>query len=92
MAFAFNENNIKRVELAIGKYPNGRQQSAVMEILYIAQEQNGWISPDVMVEIGRILNISPVKVKEVATFYTMYCKFVAQLLVCLGVAMSFWNP
>ena len=74
MAFAFNENNIKRVELAIGKYPNGRQLSAVMEILYIAQEQNGWISPDVMVEIGRILNISPVKVKEVATFYTMYYK------------------
>lgn len=74
MIFHFNEENLKRVEQAIAKYPQGKQQSAVMEILYIAQEQNGWISHEVMAEIGKILNISPVKVKEVATFYTMYYK------------------
>lgn len=74
MAFEFSSENIKKVEKAIAKYPKGREQSAVMEILYIAQEQEGWISTDVMIEIGHILNISPVKVKEVATFYTMYYK------------------
>jgi NADH-quinone oxidoreductase E subunit len=72
--FEFTPENLEKIKKAILKYPEGRAQSAVMEVLYIAQEQNGWISSEVMEEIGKILDISPVKVKEVATFYTMYYK------------------
>ena len=72
--FKFNDANLARVKKAIAKYPEGRAQSAVMEALYIAQEQNGWISSEVMEEIGEILEMPVVKVKEVATFYTMYYK------------------
>jgi NADH-quinone oxidoreductase E subunit len=72
--FNFTEHNLQKVKNAIAKYPDGKGQSAVMEILYIAQEQNGWISLDAMQEIANILNIPVTKVKEVATFYTMYYK------------------
>lgn len=72
--FQFTSEGLKKIDLAIGKYPEGRQKSAIMEILYIAQDENGWISSECMEEIARILKIPVVKVKEVATFYTMYYK------------------
>ena len=71
--FKFTAENMKKVEAAIAKYPKGRQASAVMPLLDIAQRQNdNWIPEAAMEEIGRILDMPRIKVFEVATFYTMY--------------------
>jgi NADH-quinone oxidoreductase subunit E len=72
--FKFNEENLEKAKKAIAKYPQGRAQSAVMELLYIAQAQEGWVSPHSMLEIATILEMPVTRVKEVATFYTMYYK------------------
>ena len=72
--FEFTSENLEKVKIAIAKYPEGRQKSAVMELLYIAQGQHGWVSNEVMLEVARILELPVTKVKEVATFYTMYYK------------------
>ncbi len=71
--FAFSKENMAKVEMHISKYPKGRQASAVMALLTLAQEQHdGWIPEVAMEEIARILDMPRVKVFEVATFYTMY--------------------
>lgn len=72
MKFQFTEENLRKVEAAMAKYP--QKKAAVMPVLYIAQEQNGWISGEVMTEIARILEISQEEVLGVVTFYTMYHK------------------
>lgn len=72
-SFKFSPENMKLVEQHIAKYPKGKQASAVMPLLDIAQRQNdGWIPEVAMEEIGRILDMPRIKVFEVATFYTMY--------------------
>lgn len=71
-SFAFSKENLKQVDMHIKKYPAGRQASAVMPLLDLAQRQEGWISEAAMNEIGRILDMPPIKVYEVATFYSMY--------------------
>jgi NADH-quinone oxidoreductase E subunit len=71
--FAFSAESLKEIEAHVAKYPKGRQASAVMPLLWIAQRQHGgWIPEKAMDEIARILDMSPIKVYEVATFYTMY--------------------
>lgn len=70
MSFTFTEENFKKAENHISKYPH--KQAAVMPLLYIAQEQNGFISNEVMSEIARILEMKPEDVLGVVTFYTMY--------------------
>ena len=71
--FKFNSNNLEIVEKILKKYPEGKQQSAVMPLLYIAQRQNdNWIPLSAMKYIGKILKMPYIKVYEVATFYTMY--------------------
>jgi NADH-quinone oxidoreductase subunit E len=71
--FKFSPENMKLIEKHIAKYPKGRQASAVMVLLDIAQKQHdNWIPEAAMVEIGRILDMPRIKVFEVATFYTMY--------------------
>ena len=70
MEFKFTEDNLKRVEESINRYPQKR--AALMPVLYIAQEQNGFISGEVMTEIAGILGITPEDVLGVVTFYTMY--------------------
>ena len=71
--FAFNEANFKRAEAIIARYPAGRQQSAVMPLLMLAQEQNeNWLPREAMDYVASILAMPPMKVYEVATFYTMY--------------------
>lgn len=82
--FTFSKASQKRVKEAIEKYPKGRQQSAVMQLLYIAQEQvgeegsvatppyGGWIPQAALDTIADMLDMPPIKVYEVATFYTMY--------------------
>tara|TARA_Y100001970_G_scaffold142517_1_gene175279 strand:- start:13518 stop:14126 length:609 start_codon:yes stop_codon:yes gene_type:complete len=71
--FEFSEKNLKEAKNIIKNYPEGKQQSAVMALLYIAQKQNNnWIPLAAMKYIGRFLSIPYIKVYEVATFYSMY--------------------
>ncbi|HEY1996147.1 NADH-quinone oxidoreductase subunit NuoE [Paraburkholderia sp.] len=63
---------LKEIDRAIAKYPAGQQQSAVMAALAVAQEEHGWLSPDLMQFVADYLGMPAVAVQEVATFYTMY--------------------
>lgn len=81
-SFAFKDR--KLVDEAIARYPQGRQMSAIMPLLDIAQRQvgeegakanppyGGWIPRAAMDEIASIVDVAPMKVYEVATFYSMY--------------------
>lgn len=61
------------VEKIIARYPEGKHKSALLPVLHVAQaEFDGWLSPEVMEYVASILNIQPVEVFEVASFYTMY--------------------
>jgi len=69
----FTEERMKRVNDIIARYPQGRQKSALLPILHIAQRQfDGWLSVPVMDYVASLLCIKPVEVYEVASFYTMY--------------------
>ena len=71
--FEFNRESLYAANKIISKYPEGKQQSAVMALLYIAQRQNdNWIPLAAMKYIAKFLDMPYVKVYEVATFYTMY--------------------
>ncbi len=71
--FEFSHDNLDEIKKIINKYPEGKQQSAVMSLLYIAQRQNdNWIPLSAMKCIAKLLNMPYIKVYEVATFYTMY--------------------
>jgi NADH-quinone oxidoreductase subunit E len=79
-SFAFTKANEKKIKEIIARYPVGRQKSAIMPLLDLAQRQmaetekksGGWIPTAAMNEIARILDVPDMKVYEVATFYTMY--------------------
>ena len=71
--FEFNSSSLDAARTIVSKYPAGKQQSAVMALLYIAQKQNNnWIPLAAMKYIGKFLDMPYIKVYEVATFYTMY--------------------
>ena len=71
--FEFSEKNLEISKKIIDKYPKGKQSSAVMVLLYLAQRQNqNWIPLAAMKYIGKILSMPYIKVYEVATFYSMY--------------------
>jgi NADH-quinone oxidoreductase subunit E len=66
------QQSLQRIELETKKYPPEQRQSAVMSALAIAQDQEGWLSSEVMEEVANVLRMPPVWVYEVATFYNMY--------------------
>ena len=66
------EQSLQRIERETTKYPPEQRQSAVMSALAIAQDQEGWLSSEVMEEVAKVLKMPPVWVYEVATFYNMY--------------------
>ena len=71
--FKFKDKNIEFANKIISNYPKGKQQSAVMALLYIAQTQNdNWIPLAAMKYIAKFLDMPYIKVYEVATFYSMY--------------------
>jgi len=71
--FKFSEKSLNAAEKIISNYPKGKQQSAVMALLYIAQRQNdNWIPLSAMKYIANKLEMPYIKVYEVATFYSMY--------------------
>ena len=70
--FAFAADNTAWVEEQINKYPQGRQASAVIPILWRAQEQEGWVSKPMIEAVAAMLGMPYISVLEVATFYTMF--------------------
>ncbi len=71
--FAFTPENVKKAEAAVAAYPKGRQASAVLALLDLAQRQNdGWLPRAAMDAVAGFLDMPPMRVYEVATFYNMY--------------------
>jgi NADH-quinone oxidoreductase subunit E len=72
-SFAFTAKNLSWAKQTIKKYPKGKQASAVIPVLWRAQEQHdGWVSRAAMEEVGRMLDMPFIRVYEIATFYTMF--------------------
>jgi NADH-quinone oxidoreductase subunit E len=71
-SFAFNDANAARCEREIEKYPQGRQASAVIALLWIGQEQDGWVTKPMIESVAKMLAMPYIRVLEVATFYTMF--------------------
>jgi NADH-quinone oxidoreductase subunit E len=72
-SFAFTAENMAFAKKTIAQYPSGKQASAVIALLWRAQEQNaGWLSRPAMEYVGAMLDMSFIRVYEVATFYTMF--------------------
>jgi NADH-quinone oxidoreductase subunit E len=69
----FSEEKLKEVQRIISFYPEGKQKSAIIPVLHLAQHEfGGWLSPETMDYVASLLNITPIEVYEVATFYSMY--------------------
>jgi NADH-quinone oxidoreductase subunit E len=72
-SFAFTDENLAWAKKQIAKYPEGRQQSAVIPLLWRAQEQaGGWLPQKAIEHVAEILGMANIRVLEVATFYTMF--------------------
>ena len=70
---SFPPEKLAKVAELISRYPDGKQKSAILPILHMAQEHfGGWLSTEAMDYVAELLNILPVEVYEVATFYSMY--------------------
>jgi len=69
----FSDETLSVVHKLMKRYPEGKQKSAVIPVLHVAQaEFDGWLSPEVMEYVASILKIQPVEVFEVASFYSMF--------------------
>ncbi|TIX89525.1 NADH-quinone oxidoreductase subunit E [Rhizobium sp. P44RR-XXIV] len=71
-AFAFNKENSVWAEKTIKKYPEGRQQSAIIPLMMRAQEQDGWVTRAAIETIADMLDMAHIRALEVATFYTQF--------------------
>ncbi|GAC1421601.1 MAG: NAD(P)H-dependent oxidoreductase subunit E [Flavisolibacter sp.] len=69
----FSEEKLHKVKELMARYPQGKQKSALIPLLHMAQEENnGWLSAEAMDYVASLLDIKPIEVYEVATFYSMY--------------------
>jgi NADH-quinone oxidoreductase subunit E len=69
----FSEEKLEEVKKIIDRYPQGKQKSAVIPLLHMAQESfGGWLSPESMDYVASLLGMESIEVYEVATFYSMY--------------------
>ena len=69
----FSENDLAKVQEIIAHYPEGKQKSALLPVLHLAQDTfGGWLSTETMDYVASLLQIEPIEVYEVATFYSMY--------------------
>lgn len=69
----FSDKSLKEVQRIINFYPEGKQKSAVIPVLHLAQlEFGGWLSTETMDYVASVLNLKPIEVYEVATFYSMF--------------------
>jgi NADH-quinone oxidoreductase subunit E len=71
-SFAFSDATLSAARQWIAKYPEGRQQSAVIPILWLVQKQEGWVCEPAIRAVGELLGMAAIRVLEVATFYTMF--------------------
>src|SRR5687768_18348575 len=71
-SFAFTQDNQAWAKQQIAKFPEGRQASAVIALLWRAQEQEGWVTKPAIESVAAILEMPVIRVLEVATFYTMF--------------------
>ncbi|MBV9183816.1 MAG: NADH-quinone oxidoreductase subunit NuoE [Acidobacteria bacterium] len=72
-SFAFTPENLVRAQAHIAKYPKGREASAVLPLLDLAQrQQGGWLPRAAMDYVGGLLGLPPIRVYEIGTFYTMF--------------------
>ena len=71
-SFAFTPENAEWVNKEIAKYPEGRQASAVISLLWRGQEQEGWVTHPMIESVAKMLSMPFIRVLEVATFYTMF--------------------
>jgi NADH-quinone oxidoreductase subunit E len=70
---AFSEKKLQEVQKIIARYPQGKHKSALLPLLHLAQEEfGGWLDVPVMDYVASLLQIEPIEVYEVATFYSMY--------------------
>ena len=69
----FSDKNLAEVAALVARYPAGKQKSAILPVLHLAQEEfGGWLDVPVMDYVAGILHIEPIEVYEVASFYSMY--------------------
>lgn len=69
----FSEDTLQEVKQIISRYPEGKQKSALLPVLHLAQDvSGGWLSAETMDYVAGLLHIEPIEVYEVATFYSMY--------------------
>ena len=69
----FSQYKLDKVKEIIARYPEGKEKSALLPVLHLAQEEfGGWLDVPVMDYVAELLNLKPIEVYEVATFYSMY--------------------
>ena len=69
----FSDQKLKEVASIVARYPEGKQKSALLPVLHLAQQEfGGWLSSDTMDYVATLLKLEPIEVYEVATFYSMY--------------------
>ena len=69
----FSEQRLKEVDQIVARYPAGKQKSALLPVLHLAQQEfGGWLDVPVMDYVAGLLKLDPIEVYEVATFYSMY--------------------
>jgi len=69
----FSEAQLAEVNRLVARYPEGKQKSALLPVLHLAQDSfGGWLSTETMDYVAELLSITPIEVYEVATFYSMY--------------------
>jgi len=91
-SFAFSSENLKRAEEILAHYPKDRQKASLLPLLDLAQRQNGgWLSRYALDYLAQFLNLAPIRVYEVASFYTMFnLKPVGKHLVQLCTTTPCW--
>lgn len=67
-----SDHTIQEITSLKSRYPSGRQKSALLPALHLAQAEKGWLPVQAMNEVAEVLDIQPIEVYEVATFYTMF--------------------
>ena len=73
MSTTFSKETLEIVEKMVARYPEGRHKSALIPVLHLAQaEFGGWLSPETMDYVASVLNLKPIEVYEVASFYSMF--------------------
>jgi NADH-quinone oxidoreductase subunit E len=68
----FTQEKLDQIQQIIARYPEGKQKSALLPVLHLAQEEFGWLSIETMDYVASLLMLEPIEVYEVATFYSMY--------------------